>query len=89
VCQYFIRPITQLIGKLLCLAASLIFAIAIVYSVNDFQAILNANGQFPLATFYAQATGSKGGTFALLLVMLPAMIIGGLGTFVMASLLIL
>lgn len=60
--------------------ASFIFAVAILYSANDFQAILNSNGQFPLAEFYAQATGSKGGTFGLLLAMTPAMIFGELAT---------
>jgi hypothetical protein len=56
-----------------------------MYGVTDFNAVLSSNGSFPLAEVYAQATGSKGATFGLLLIILLAIIVCTIGTFVTVS----
>ncbi|EIN09321.1 choline transport protein, partial [Punctularia strigosozonata HHB-11173 SS5] len=43
-----------------------IFAVAIMYGVTNFDAILDVGDQFPLTQFYAQATGSRAATTGLL-----------------------
>jgi choline transport protein len=40
-----------------------------MYGVTDFDAVLNAEGEFPLTQFYAQATGSRAATAGLLFIM--------------------
>lgn len=40
--------------------SAFLFAIALLYGIIDFDAVLNSNGSFPLAEAYAQATGTKG-----------------------------
>ena len=40
-----------------------------------------SNGSFPLAAVYAQATGNKGGTFGLLLIVFFSIMICVVGTF--------
>ncbi|KAJ7731511.1 choline transport protein [Mycena metata] len=47
-----------------------VYAVALMFSITDLDAVLNSNGSFPLAVVYAQATGSKAGTFGLLLILL-------------------
>ena len=61
--------------------ASFIYAIAILYAITDLDAVVNSNGSFPLAEVYAQATGSKGGTFGLLLIIFLSLLICVIGTF--------
>ncbi|KAL1305066.1 hypothetical protein AAFC00_002004 [Neodothiora populina] len=58
-----------------------IFAIAVFYGINDLDAVLNSSGSFPLAEAYAQATGSKGGTFGLLLILFLSVMVCVIGTF--------
>jgi choline transport protein len=58
-----------------------LFAIAILYGINDFDAVLSSNGSFPLAEVYAQATGSKGATFGLLLIISLSLFVCLIGTF--------
>ncbi|EIN03573.1 choline transport protein [Punctularia strigosozonata HHB-11173 SS5] len=58
------------------------FVVAIMYGITDFDAVLTSNGSFPLAEVYAQATGSKGATFGLLLIILLAILVCTIGTFV-------
>ncbi|KAH6657738.1 putative choline transport protein [Truncatella angustata] len=47
-----------------------IFAIALGYAITDLEALLGSSNNFPLATIYAQATGSNGATFGLLFIIL-------------------
>lgn len=42
--------------------------------------MLSSNGSFPLAAIYAQATGTKGGTFCLLFIVLLSLLICLVGT---------
>ncbi|PVI06748.1 putative choline transport protein [Periconia macrospinosa] len=62
--------------------AAFFFGIALFYSISDLDAVLNSNGSFPLATIYAQATGTKGGTFCLLFIVLLSLLICLVGTLV-------
>lgn len=62
-----------------------IFAIAIMYGINDLSSVVTANGSFPLAAVYSQATGSKGATFGLLFILLLALLICLVGTFLTLS----
>jgi choline transport protein len=55
-----------------------IFGISLFYSISDLDAV--ASGGFPLATIYAQATGTKGGTFCLLMIVLLSLLICLVGT---------
>lgn len=63
------------------LSASFLFAITILYGINDLDAVVNSAGSFPLAEVYAQATGSKGATFGLLLIVFLSIMICVVGTF--------
>ena len=65
--------------------AAFLFAIAILYGINDLDAVLNSNGAFPLAEVYAQATGNKGATFGLLLIIFFSILICLVGTFLTVS----
>jgi choline transport protein len=61
------------------------FAITILYGINDFDAVLTSNGSFPLAQVYAQATGGKGATFGLLLIIFCSLFVCLIGTFLTVS----
>ena len=61
--------------------ASFLYAIAILYGINDLSAVVGSNGSFPLAVVYSQATGNKGATFGLLLIVFLSIMICVLGTF--------
>lgn len=61
--------------------ASFLYAIAILYGINDLTAVVGSNGSFPLAVVYSQATGNKGATFGLLLILFLSIMICVLGTF--------
>ena len=65
--------------------ASFFFAVAIFYGVTDLSAITSSNGSFPLAVIYSQATGSKGATFGLLLIIFLSIMICVLGTYLTVS----
>ncbi|KZF20527.1 amino acid transporter [Xylona heveae TC161] len=53
----------------------LLYMIPLLYSIQDIDAVLNSNFNFPLAEIYHQATGTRGGAFGLLLVaFLPTLI---------------
>ncbi|KAF2681122.1 amino acid transporter [Lentithecium fluviatile CBS 122367] len=56
------------------------FGIALFYSITDLDAVVNSNGSFPLAAIYHQATGTKGGTFCLLAIVLFSLLICLVGT---------
>ena len=60
---------------------SFFYAVAILYGINDLSAVVSSNGSFPLAVVYSQATGSKGATFGLLLILFLSIMICVLGTF--------
>ena len=63
------------------IVASFLYAIAILYGINDLTAVVGSNGSFPLAVVYSQATGNKGATFGLLLIVFLSIMICVLGTF--------
>jgi len=56
-----------------------------LYGINDFAGVQSSNGSFPLAEAYAQATGSKGATFGLLLIIFLTIVICLIGTFLTLS----
>ena len=60
-----------------------VFAIALFYGINDLDEVVNSNGSFPLAEAYAQATGSQGATFGLLLIVFLSIMICAVGTVLM------
>ncbi|KAJ7774683.1 choline transport protein [Mycena olivaceomarginata] len=60
----------------------LVYAVALMFSITDLDAVLNSNGSFPLAVVYAQATGNKAGTFGLLLIVLLSIMIAVFGGFI-------
>lgn len=60
--------------------AAFLFGISMFYSISDLDAVINSNGSFPLAAIYHQATGTKGGTFCLLFMVLISLIICLVGT---------
>jgi choline transport protein len=62
-----------------------VFAIAIMYGITDLGAVVTANGSFPLAAVYSQATGSAGATFGLLFILFLALLICLVGTFLTLS----
>ncbi|CAK3985844.1 Choline transport [Lecanosticta acicola] len=60
-----------------------VFAITLFYGINDLDAVVNSNGSFPLAEAYAQATGSRGATFGLLLIVFLSIMLCAVGTVLM------
>ncbi|KAF2225090.1 choline transport protein [Elsinoe ampelina] len=58
-----------------------VYAIAILYAITDLDAVIGSPGAFPLSEVYAQATGSTGGTFGLLLIVFLSIMICVIGTF--------
>ncbi|KAH8679550.1 choline transporter [Tricladium varicosporioides] len=61
------------------------YLIAIFYSINDLDSILDGTYLFPLTSIYRQATGSAGGSLGLLLVAFIPSLIAGLGCYLTAS----
>ncbi|KAJ7798090.1 choline transport protein [Mycena olivaceomarginata] len=70
------------IAAQILLGAGLVYAVALMFSITDLDAVLNSNGSFPLAVVYAQATGNKAGTFGLLLIVLLSIMIAVFGGFI-------
>lgn len=62
-----------------------LYAIAILYGINDLGKVINSNGSFPLAEVYLQATGSEGATFGLLLILFLSIMICSIGTILMVG----
>ncbi|KAF2666826.1 choline transport protein [Microthyrium microscopicum] len=62
-----------------------LFAVAVLYGINDFSAVQSSNGAFPLAEAYNQATGSAGATFGLLFIIFLSLLICLVGTFLTLS----
>ena len=62
-----------------------LYAIAILYGINDLNAVTNSNGSFPLAVVYQQATGNEGGTFGLLFILFLSIMICVIGTILMVG----
>ena len=63
---------------------ALCYIIAILYSINDFDAVI-ASGTLPLAEIYHQATGSRGGSLGLLILVFIPLLLCNIGCFVVAS----
>ncbi|KAJ7830322.1 choline transport protein [Mycena olivaceomarginata] len=59
-----------------------VYAVALMFAITDLDAVLTSNGSFPLAAVYAQATGNKGGTFGLLLIVFVSIMICSIGTYI-------
>ena len=66
---------------------SFFYAVAILYGINDLTAVVSSTSgaSFPLAVVYSQATGSKGATFGLLLILFLSIMICVLGTYLTVS----
>ena len=62
-----------------------LYAIAILYGINDLSKVTNSNGSFPLAAVYSQATGSNGATFGLLFILFLSIMICTIGTVLMVG----
>lgn len=64
--------------------SSLLFLVAILYSINDLTAVIDS-GNFPLAEIYRQATGSRGGSLGLLILSFVATLICCIGCYITAG----
>lgn len=62
-----------------------VYAIAIMYGINDLDAVTGSALSFPLAEVYSQATGSRGATFGLLFIVLLSILICSIGTLMMVG----
>lgn len=63
-----------------------LYAIAILYGINDLGAVSSSPGSFPLAEVYAQATNrSAGATFGLLFILFLSIMICAIGTVLMVG----
>ena len=63
----------------------LLFLIAILYGINDLNAILQTSFLFPLTSIYRQSTGSAAGAVGLTVIVLLPTMIANLGCFLTAS----
>ncbi|KAI9709400.1 MAG: hypothetical protein M1828_002521 [Chrysothrix sp. TS-e1954] len=57
-----------------------LYLIAILYSINDLEAVSNATVPFPLTEIYRQTTGSPGGSLGLLFLVFVPVMFTGVGT---------
>ncbi|KAF2140050.1 uncharacterized protein K452DRAFT_231526 [Aplosporella prunicola CBS 121167] len=64
------------------LATAFCYLVAIFYSINDFEALLNNTYTNPLAAVYLQATGSRAGACGLLAVVFLATVYPCMGTYI-------
>jgi choline transport protein len=62
-----------------------VYAIAILYGISNLDDVIGSPGSFPLATVYAQATGSPGATFGLLFIIFCSLMICTIGTILTCS----
>jgi choline transport protein len=62
-----------------------IFAIAVGYAITDIEALLGDSNNYPLATIYAQATGTAAGTFGLLFILFLSTVCCCVGTVLTTS----
>jgi hypothetical protein len=69
------------LSELIACLASFLFAIAVLYAIQDTTGVQTNNPSFPLAELYYQATGSAGGTFGLLLIVVFSLTVCVIGTF--------
>ncbi|KAI9703502.1 MAG: hypothetical protein M1820_005806 [Bogoriella megaspora] len=58
------------------------YLVAILYSINSFDDVLQNNFTFPLAEIYYQATSSRGGALGLILVIFFCTVITCVGTYI-------
>lgn len=63
---------------------ALLYLIAIFYAINDLPAVI-ASGSFPLAEIYHQATGSRGGSLGLLILIFIPTFGCGIGGYIVAG----
>lgn len=61
------------------------YCIAILYAINDLDAVLGQTYLFPLTEIYHQATGTAAGTTGLLVVAFVPTFIGNAGVYLTAS----
>lgn len=62
-----------------------LYMIALFYSIQDLQAVVNSVFGFPLAEIYRQATGSRGGALGLLIVAFVPTLITCIGCYITAG----
>ncbi|KAI9838406.1 MAG: hypothetical protein M1819_005675 [Sarea resinae] len=61
------------------------YLVAIFYSISDVSAVLSSSSTFPLAEVYHQATGSRGGTLGLILLIFLPTFVTCIGTYLTAG----
>ncbi|KZV95062.1 putative amino acid transporter [Exidia glandulosa HHB12029] len=61
------------------------FAVALMYSITDLDAVVKSPGAFPLAIVYQQATNSRGATFGLLFIILLSILNCSIGITISVS----
>ncbi|OGE52411.1 hypothetical protein PENARI_c010G06967 [Penicillium arizonense] len=62
-----------------------LYMVAIFYSINDLPAVISSPYNFPLATIYQQATGTRGGALGLLIVAFLPTLITASGCYITAG----
>lgn len=62
-----------------------VFLIAILYTINDLESVINSSISLPLTEIYRQATGSAGGALALMLLIFFASFASLIGGYVTAG----
>lgn len=63
----------------------IVYMVAVFYSINDLDAVINSVYGFPLAEIYHQATGSRGGALGLLIVAFLPTVITCAGCYITAG----
>lgn len=72
------------IQMILAFTTAFFFLITLFYASSDFS-VVGANGTFPLAEIYRQATGSRGGSLGLLLVAFIPTFLTNVGNYIIAG----
>ena len=78
-------PKAILVQYIIGFFTALFYIIAILYGINDLEAIINSGSSLPLAQIYLQATGSPAGAVGLLVLTFIPSLISALGVYLTAS----
>lgn len=77
-------PRAMAVQMILAFSTAFFFLLAILYATSDLSAV-GVSGKFPLAEIYRQATGSRGGAVALLIVAFIPTFLTNIGTYIIAG----
>lgn len=78
-------PIAMGVQMVASFLSTIVYLVALLYAITDWDAVLESSAAFPLAEIYHQATGSSAGAIGLTIVLLLPLLGSALGAMMTAS----